>query len=62
MEVLEQITQSTCANKLRVMKSAYVDDRFEKCRTCENYKGNNSCLDFRPYNFTFNVRQGGIIR
>ena len=58
--ILERITKDTCANKLRVMRSAYVSEEQERCRLCQDYQKQNGCLNYVPYNFTFQVRKGTL--
>lgn len=60
MEALERITKDTCANKLRVERSAYVSEEDERCKQCQSYQERNGCQNYRPYNNTFPIRFGRL--
>lgn len=62
MKDLEKITDKTCAIKLQVMKMAYVPLELEKCRGCQYYESAYVCHNYKPYNYSFPVRQGRPFR
>jgi hypothetical protein len=53
---LEQITGYTCANKIKVLRNAYVSESDYKCMNCDSYE---LCDRYKPVSKTqIPIRRG----
>lgn len=48
METIENITEMTCANKIKYMRQIVVPLEYQMCRTCQFYESEYFCPYYIP--------------